>query len=483
MALVNFAPWRPDRAALNSAFTSYAVNVLPSPDGYIPFPSFAAFTQATGDPANAGITAISSSGVVHVFAGTDEDLLKLDTSDNSWGVVNQTAVTYNSNANAKWWFIQFGDYVVAGNINDDPQVFQLGVSTEFSDLGGSPPRAEGAAIWGGDYLAIWAGDTVYWSDTNNISNWSTGNSGSQTFPDGGAVMGANSVTNPFVVQRDAIRQATLIPGSLEVFTFQKIHDKLGAASPKSVCSRGAFLFFAGYGSFYQLMPDGSPVQIGDEKVDRWLFGQLSGAALTSIIGEVDPFFPRVYFAVQVASEDYYDLMLVYDWQKQEWSQVDINVGVFFPLASATIGYTLEQIGAIYGALENVPYSLDSNVWKGGAPVMGAMDQTGKFGFFSGPPAAAIVTTQELGTTTGQFTFLNSVFPVIDTVQITISVGTRDRRQDVIVWGNEIAPNTVTGSIDVISEARFHSFRMTIAAGADWTKAQGVDVPGRPGGWR
>lgn len=483
MTLVNFAPWRPDRAALNSAFTASASNVLPSPDGYIPFPSFSSFTQATTDPANGGFTAISSSGVVSVFVGTEGDLLKLDATDNSWDVVTKTATTYSSNENAKWWFIQFGDYVVAGNINDPPQVYQLGVSTLFADLGGSPPNASGAAIWGGDYLALWAGDTVYWSDTNNITNWATGNSGSQTFPDGGEVMGANSITNPFIIQRDAIRHASYAPGSLEVFTFQKIHDRLGAASPKSVCSRGSFLFFAAYGAFYQLMADGSHVQIGDEKLDRWLFSQLSGVSLTSIMGEVDPFYPRVYFAVKLASEASYDLLLVYDWQKQEWTQGDINLGVFFPLASATIGYTLEQIGAIYGTLENVPYSLDSNVWKGGAPIMGAMDETGKFGFFSGPPAEATLTTQELGSTNGQFTFFNTLFPVIDTDQITISVGKRDRRQDAIVWGNELSPNSVTGSIDIISEARFHAFRVTIAAGADWTKAQGVDVPGKATGWR
>lgn len=483
MTLVPFAPWRPDRAALNSAFATDVANVLPSPDGYIPFPKHFAFTQATTDPANNGITAIASDGSVHVFIGTDEDLLKLDTTDNSWDVVTKTATTYNSNENAKWWFIQFGDYVVAGNINDPPQVYQLGVSLLFADLGGSPPNADGAAVWG-DHLALFADDTVYWSDTNDITEWATGNASSQTFPDGGKVMGSTSLTNPTIVQRDAIRQGTFQPGSLEVFTFQKIHDKLGAASPKSVCSRGAFLFFAGYGAFYQVGGDGVPLAIGDEKIDRWLFTQLSGTALTNIMGVVDPFYPRVYFAVQLnASGETYDCLLVYDWSKQEWSKIDINVGVLFPLASATIGYTLEQIGALYSSLEDVPYSLDSNVWKGGAPIMGAMDETGKFGFFSGPPSEATLTTQEAGATTGQFTFLDGVYPVIDTASCTVSIGTRNLLSENVTWGPEISPNAVTGNIDFLSEARFFTFRMKVADGADWTKAQGIDVPGRPTGWR
>lgn len=480
---VPFAPFRPDRAALNGKYATVATNVLVSPDGYIPFPGFAPFTDAVDTSVNGGITAIDSSGATHVFVGTDEKLFKLDTTDNSWDDVSQTATTYGSNDTAKWWFVQFGNYVVAGNINDAPQVFQLGTSTEFADLGGSPPNASGAAIWGGDYLALWAGDTVYWSDTNDITEWATGNSGSQQFPDGGDVMGSNSVTNPFIVQRDAIRRAEFMPGSLEVFAFQKIHDKLGAASPKSVCSRGSFMFFASYGAFYQLMADGTPVLIGDEKLDRTMFSQLSGSALRSIMGEVDPFFPRVYFSLKLASDTGYDTLLVYDWQKQEWSTAPSTGGILFPLASATLGYTLEQIGAIYGALENVPFSLDSNVWKGGAPIMGAMGADGRFGFFSGPPAEATLVTQEAGSETGQFTFINSLFPAVDTDQLTVSIGTRNRRQDEFTWGPELAPNEVTGAIDTIVEARFFAFRVKIAEGADWTKAQGIDVPGRPSGWR
>jgi len=483
VTLLSFAPWRPDRAALNSQFATDVENVLPSPDGYIPFPSYAPFTQASADPVNGGITAIDSSGAVHVFTGTATKLQKLDTTDNSWDDVSQTATVYGSNETAKWFFIQFGDYVIAGNINDAPQVFQLGVSTEFTDLAGNPPNAEGAAVWG-DHLALFAGATVTWSDTNDIGEWVTGNAGSQTFPDGGSIMGSNSVTNPFIVQQSAIRRGTFMPGSLEVFAFQKVHDKVGAASRKSVCSRGDFLFFAGYGALHQLMVDGSLSLIADEKFDRTIYGQLSGVAMTNIMGEVDPIYPRVYFAVQLNStDDSYDTLLVYDWRKEEGVPIRINIGVMVPLASATIGYTLEQIGTIYGSLENVPYSLDSNVWKGGAPLMGALDADGRFGFFSGPSSRAVLTTQEAGLSTGQFTFLNSVYPVVDTDQLTVSIGTRNRRQDDFVWGPEIAPNSVTGSLDVISEARFHAFRMTIAAGADWSKAQGIDIPGKATGWR
>ncbi len=485
MTLLRFAPYRPDRAALNSDFSQDVLNVLPSPDGYIPWPKFVPLVDAMADASLGGITAIDDNGGVHVFVGTADKLWKLDTTDNEFDDVSQTATTYTASALERWRFAQFGEYVVAVNINDAPQVFQLGTSTEFADLGGSPPNFRGVAVWG-DYLAGWDDqNTIYWSDTNDITEWSTGNSGSQTFPDGFQIMGSNSVTNPFIVQKRGIRAATYVPGSVEVFTFQKIHEDLGAEAPYSVCSRGATMFFAGAGAFYMLRGDGSPVPIGDEKVDRTWFSRLSGPSLAAIMGETDPFYPRVYFSLQVNStDDSFDVMLVYDWSKEEWSVSTQGTGILFPLGSATIGYTLDALDALFpGGLDSIPFSLDSNVFKGGAPIMGAMSAGKQFGFFSGDNAAATITTQEAGASTGQFTYLDGVYPVVDANQFTVSIGTRNLLKDDVSWSAEQVPNAWTGNIDFISEARFFSFRMTLPEGANWTKAQGVDVPGRPTGWR
>jgi len=485
MTLLPFAPYRPDRAAVNSQFAQQATNVFVSPDGYIPVKKFVPFVSAiTGTP-NGGITAQALDGSVHVFAGTGNKLWKLNTVTNAFADVSKPAASYSASAAERWWFVQFGDYVVAGNINTAPQVFQLGVSSQFADLGGSPPNAKGAALWG-DYLALWDDtNTVYWSDTNNITNWSTGNSGSQTFPDGFQIMGSNSVTNPFIVQKRGVRAATYVPGSLEVFTFQKIHEDLGAEAPYSVCSRGATMFFASVGAFIQLQADGTPIFVGDEKVDRTWFGQLSGVGLTSIMAAVDPFYTRVYFCLQVSSsDDSFDVVLVFDWTKQEWTLLDAALGILFPFGSATIGYSLEALDALFpGGVDSIPVSLDSAMFKGGAPLMGLMDVNGQFGFLSGGNAAATVVTQEAGATTGRFTFLDGVYPVVDTDACTVAIGTRNLLSDTVTWSAENQPNPITGQIDFIAEARWFTFRLAIPEDIVWTKAQGIDVPGRPTGWR
>ena len=482
MTLVPFAAWRPDVAYLNSQFASDVVNVLPAAGFYIPFQSLESFTDAVSAQPLGGITVRMPDGGVHIFVGTAEALWKLDTSTLAWEDVTQAATTYGATVDERWRFRSFGEYVVAVNINDAPQVYQIGTSTDFADLGGSPPNARNIAVCG-DHLALFDDDTMYWSDTNDIGNWSTLNSGSQTFPDGGLLQGSSDATNPIIFQKGAIRLGTFVPGSLEVFTFQKIHDQRGCAAQYSIASRGAFTFFADAGAFYQIAPDGQIIPIGAEKVDRTTFAEISGESLAAIYGEVDPFHNRVYFAVRVNSTgDNFDRLLVYDWQIGEWTRIDINMGILFPLASGTIGYTLDGLDALYASIDAMEISLDSNVWKGGSPTMGALDENFKLGFFSGPNAEATLTTSEMGDLFA-VSLVDSISPAVDTNDLVVSIGSRMKRGDTVAWTSEISPSSATGRIDKLVAARFHTFRMRIPAGTDWNAAQGISVSSKPAGMR
>lgn len=203
----------------------------------------------------------------------------MDNTDASWDDISQTATTYGATATAPWSFAQFGEYIIAANENDDPQVFNLGVSTEFADLGGSPPRAAVAKVWG-DFVVLMGlasnKDRVHWSAINDHTGWTPGtnNSDYQTFPDGGAVQGSTEATNPLIFLERSVFKATFQPGSTEIFTFQKIHDKRGAASRDSIATRGSFAFYADQGGFFQMGQDGSITPIGFLKVDTTLFGQM-----------------------------------------------------------------------------------------------------------------------------------------------------------------------------------------------------------------
>jgi hypothetical protein len=115
--------------------------------------------------------------------------------------------------------------------------------------------------------------------------------------------------------------------------------------------------------------------------------------------------------------------------------------------------------------------------------MGAMDTDGKFGFFSGANAPATLVTGEAGATTGRFTYLDGVYPIVDTATCSVAIATRNLLSEPVAYGIENSPNPVTGNIDFMAEARWFTFRLTIPKDVEWTKAQGIDVPGRPTGWR
>lgn len=489
MPVVNFAEWRPDSADLNSNVTADVENVLCADGSYIPFPKVAPFSDGLEATPFGAYSARDSAGQITIFAGTAGKLWRLNNTTLAWDDVSQAMTTYNSTVSERWRFAQFGNFLVAVNANDAPQVFELGVSTEFEDLAGSPPPARYIAVWG-DFLVLGGltgnPNRVHWSGLNNIEMWTPGtqNSDFQDFPDGGDVHGMTNATNPIIFQKGAIRLGTFVPGSTEVFTFQKIHDKRGSAAPYAIATRGAYTFFADSGGFFQIGPDGSLAPIGFEKVDRTIFNRINGSDLFGIIGEVDPFYSRVYWAVKYDSTSAaFDRLIVYDWNLTRWTQIDLNIDILFPLASGTIGYTLEGLDDVSTSLDALPFSLDSKVWQGGAPVMAAFDINNMLGFFSGNNAEATITTQEMGDVSGMVQRVNTMFPLVDTNDVYVSIGARMRRGDDFVWGMEAAPSSNTGIVRKKCRARFHKFRVRIPEDIVWNHAQGLNVDAVGAGMR
>jgi hypothetical protein len=482
--LVPVAGYRPDVANLNGSYTDDVLNVLCSADSYIPFPDFVALSNALASAPLGFFQARSLSGQVTIFAGTATKLWTLDNTTQTWTDVSKAATTYSANDDARWCFEQFGDYVVAVNVNNDPQEFHLEVSTNFIDLAGSPPRAAIVRTWG-DFLALEQlatnADRVQWSALNDIHGWTPGvnNSDYQTFPEGGAVQGSSRATNPIILLERAIYLGTFVPGSAIIFSFVKIHDKRGAKSALSIASRGDVTFFADEGSFFQIGADGSIADIGFEQVSRTIFGQLSSSDIAIVMGAIDPFYSRFYCTVALGATGYSNI-LVYDWLLQKWSiAAQDNVGIF-PCAAS--GYTLEGLDTV-GDLDSLPYSLDSKIWQGGAPVLAAFDTNYRLGFFNGSAKEARITTQEVGDTAGMVTRISEILPAIDTNAALVSIGARFRRGDDFVWSADVAQSSNTGIVRKKSRARYHRFKVTIPAAEVWTHAQGVDVKSAPSGSR
>lgn len=482
------AEYRPDVADLNTSFTDQVRNVLSADGSYIPAPAFKDLTSELEDAPLGGISVKLAGGTQALFAGTSEKLWRLDTTDLTWTDVSKTATTYAANIDAPWSFGVFGNFIIAVNQNNDPQVLEVGVDTKFRDLGGSPPRAGIVRVWG-DFVALMnltgARNRVQWSALNNCEEWNPGvnNSDYQDFPDGGTVQSSTETTNPTIFLEQAIYRATFVPGSVVIFTFQKIHEKRGAKSPYSVASRGSYTFYVDEGGFFQIASDGSISPIGFEKVDRTVFRKMQASSISKIYGVVDPFYSRVYWIVDYAGTGIYDEMLVYDWQLSRWTAIDVSVLYIMPIA--TIGYTLDGLDSVSLSLDTLPFSLDSKAWQAGAPLLAGFSPDYKLGGFQGDNLEAIITTPEVGDTSGPVMRSTSTAPVVDADNVFVSIGVRMRRRnsEPTVWLPEAYPSYNTGRVRKISRARFHRFKVRIPAGETWSHFKGIDVDTTPAGSR
>lgn len=98
MPLLKIGEYRPDTADYETDATKNINNVIPRGDGYGPFSSFAAATQALPSACRGAFYALKSDGSVQVFAGTSTGLYRLNNTDLSWVNVGRLANCTISNA-------------------------------------------------------------------------------------------------------------------------------------------------------------------------------------------------------------------------------------------------------------------------------------------------------------------------------------------------------------------------------------------------
>lgn len=478
MTLIPIAEYRPDISDINTQFTDTIRNVLPADGSYIPMPSFKPFSRTFTELPLGAFAARSLDGTVAVFVGTTTKLFILDNTNLSWRDISNFA--YSATPEARWSFAAFGNYIIAVNKNDPPQVYCIGKTDRFRNLGGNPPRAGQVKVWG-DFVCLMQlqdnPNRVHWSGLNDAEFWTVGQKSCdyQDFPDGGTVQGSSEATNPIIFLQSAIYLATFIPGSDIIFSFQKIHTKRGAKSASSIGSRGELSFYADEGGFFQINAMGEIAAIGFEKIDRTVFSRMNASNKADIMCAIDPFYNRVYWAMDYDGSNIFNEMLIYDWGLQKWTVVDIAATAIMPIY--TSGYTLDSLDSVSPNLENLPFSLDSKAWQGGAPILGAFSADHRLGSFSGQSLEAIVTSSEIGQTDGSIARLENITPLVDAEQAFITIGSRFLRtpSEPLKWSQERQPSFNTGRCHGRSRARFHKFRMRVPAGEAWKHITGFDV--------
>lgn len=463
---VAFGDFLPDLADLDHSVSYTATNVFPGSNSYRPLPSASAFSDAlAADPRGLWL-AKTNAGDFEAWAATATNIYEL--SGTSW---TSRGSGFTGPASGETWAgVQFGTDFFWNNENDGLQTFDIEGAGSVSAVGGSSQAAKQMDVVE-EYLCV--GNTATsprqfeWSDTNDGSTWGSGNSGAQTFPDGGAITAICGAAH-LIIQEYVIRR--IIPtGTTEVFEFEKLEQAKGSIAPDSVIRFGETVAYLAEDGFWWR---GEP--IGQNAVNSYFLNQIDQNQLYTVLGRVDPRRPLFWWHYRSSSDSTtYDRALIYNWRTGKWSEAEIDL--LFAAESATTGYTLETLSAEYPNLDTVPYSLDSRVWLGGRPVYAVIDTDKKLAFLEGTNLEATIDTGERQLVQGRRTRVRGVRPIVDSTAATVRVGTRERIGDSRSWSSYIS-QTTSGLCPVNKGGRFHRFSVNIPAGSAWNHAQGVEIP-------
>lgn len=477
MTVVPFGEWMPDQPKSQTGVTT-ANNVIARKGSYGPLPALSAYSGAITARCQGTIAVLDDSSVVKNFAGDATKLYLLD--GTTWNdVTRSSGGAYAVPAEDRWEFAKFGSRVIAANGADVLQVYQLGVSSVFAALGGTPPVARHLCV-ANNFLVT--GDAsgnrqrVQWSAIDDVTSWTVSASTQADYQD--LVGGVGPVQRIFGLEQGAVVfQSTGVwrmdyAGPPTVFNFTLVDPARGLIGPAAAAAIGPIVFFLAQDGFYAF--DGqTSTPIGGEKVDRYFFNDLEPDYLSRVTMEVDPRNKLLFVSYpgRDSTSGTPNKLLIFNWQIGRWSSGEATVELLGRLL--TTGVTLEGLDAFSASLDALAFSLDSPVWAGGKMILGAFDTTHKLGYFNGAALSPTIDTVEAQLTPMQRSFVSEAWPMVEGGTLSVAPITRNRLNDDPTIGTAVAQNAI-GFVPLNSDARYHRFRLTIPAGETWDHAIGIE---------
>lgn len=496
MPIIPFGEWLPDKAVLNSPGASEAKGVYPRTETtYGPISSLAAVSGSlTARCQGAFSGRKASDGVIYTFAGDATKLYKLD--GTAWDNVSQGA--YSAGTEEWWNFAQYGDRVMAANINTNTQVYNLAtLPATCSDLAAGCPRGRYITtvreftVLGNTWDAVdgYKPGRVWWSGFDNPTNWPTPGSATAVadqsdfndMPTGGwvqGIVGAVGGADAIVLMEQAVYRMQY-EGPPTIFRFDEIDRSRGCSAPGSIVNTGQLVAFLAEDGWY--VCDGQSVQpIGSGKIDKWFFSQVDQTYLSRITGTADPINKLIIWSFPTgATGATPDKVLIWNWALNRWSYGDLACEML--LRARTTGYTLEQLDSVSASIDALPLSLDSRIWTGGRVALAGFDTSHQLAFMTGANQAATLTTAEFDGQ-GKRMFINGIRPIVDGGTVLASVGYRETPDGAVSYTVATAPGANVVCPQRVS-TRYARARVEIAAGGTWTHATGIEPSMRQEGRR
>jgi hypothetical protein len=449
---------------------------------------FAPLSNAAGSAIRGIFAGKDNNGNVTLFAGDTTKLYKYNSANNNL-VDSSASGGYSIAATDRWRFVQFGNKVLAAaTTGTNLQKYELGTDSAFSNLSGTPPKAEFIATVRDQ---VWLGNVddgsgavpfrVQWSGLNDETSWTVGTDQSdyQDIVDAGNVQGLVGGEYAVILMERAIAVANYV-GSPLIYQIDRVETARGCKYKGSVANIGRLVFYISDDGFYSF--DGRQSQpIGAEKVNRWFMDDHDSSHAAKMSAAVDPVNNVVCWSYvsNDSTDGEPDRIIIYNYQLGRWSIANVQAQLITPFF--TSGLTMEALDNVTSNMDALSGLMDS-LYKGGAFLFGgAYDD--KIYSFGGSTLAATIETAELSVTPNRHTVITRTVPAFEigsSGSVTMSVGYRDRQDDAVLY-TTAEPLTDEGFCQHRAQARFHRFRMQLTG--NWEKAFGVDIEGRPLGRR
>ena len=477
--MIQFSEWLPDQPPIASG-TITATNVIPAAQGYRSMSQFVEYSNAADSTIKGIFAAKDDASNANLFAGDAGKLYKHNSATNNLDDVSKAGTpAYDLTSDERWRFVEFGEYVIAaGGVGEELQYFQLGTSSAFSNLGGSPPKADFIAVVR-DFIWVANVDAgsgripfrCQWSGFNAIDSWTAGTDQSdfQDLVDAGAITGLVGGEYCTILTERAIFRATY-SGLPLVWQFDKVESQKGCAFKHSVCNIGSLVFYLSDDGFYAF--DGQKsTPIGTEKVNDFFFNDFDSNYDTRMSASVDPNREVAmwsYTSTQSPSGQP-DKIIVYNYVLNKWSLLEIEADYLSPFFAS--GYTSDGLASIDSLVDNIDTAVDSRLFKGGQYVFGGA-YGDKIYSFTGSPLTGTIETAEVPLTVGKHSIVTRVYPYYEGGSVSIQVGTRNNQTDDATFTESVSPNT-DGFSPFRAQGRYHRAKFVISG--SWSNALGIDI--------
>ena len=472
--------WLPDQPIYGNKGLSVATNVYPVARGYKRFQALSDFSNAGTNYLRSVFACEDTTGSVKIFAGDETKLYLFNSSTQNLDDVSKGG-GYTLDIQDKWKFAQFGNVVIAvAGHGETIQKFDLGTDSQFSDLATGVNATHLTVVRDFVFTANNSSgiNNARWSALGDSTSWTssqTTQADNQDISDLGQITGLVGGTEVIILCERGIVLGRYV-GTPLIWQFDVIESNRGCNFANSIVNVAQQVFYYTDDGFYTFDSRRGSRPIGHEKVDTFFKNDFNTSYAYKMSSAVDPTNKLIMWAYTStsSSDGSADKILVYNYVLDRWSVVEQASDTLS--AILTSGKTLEQLDSISSSIENLPASLDSDLYKGGN-LLFVGSQNSKISTFTGTSLNATLETGEFEHSSKRLSLLSQVRPLYekaesDSATVTVQTGGRRTTADNFTYGSAVTLNT-DGFAPTRVNNRYHRVRLNLSG--DWSSVYALDL--------